>query len=47
MVAWENSREVGHHEKSLGLFPFHHRGQIFGIGPSIGMSPPGGEAGLL
>lgn len=31
MVAWENSREVGRNETSFGLFPFHHRGQRFGL----------------
>lgn len=27
MATWENSREVGRNEKSLGLFPFHRRGK--------------------
>lgn len=35
MVAWENSREVVRNEKSFGLFPFHHRGQRFGLVPAL------------
>lgn len=43
-VAWENSREVEQNKKSFGLLPFHHKGAEIWIGPSTGMSPPGGGA---